>query len=75
MQGRCPIYLKDYFKPNYKIHTRATRQSKILHVPAVGTEIAKPAVGTEIAKTAFYYPRCTVNNELSKYSFLFLQDE
>ena len=32
MQGRCPIYLTDYFKANYQIHTRATRQSKLLHV-------------------------------------------
>ena len=49
--------LKDYFKPNYKIHTRATRQSKFLHVPAVRTEIAKRVV---------YYHVYTTSNELSK---------
>ena len=43
VQGRCPIYFKEYFKFNHQTHARATRQSKLLRVPAVRIEIAKKA--------------------------------
>ena len=56
LQGHCPQYFKEYFKRNNTIHARATRQSKLLH---------PPAVRTEIAKRSFYYYGCTLFNELS----------
>ena len=55
LQGCCPIYFKEYFKFNHQIHARATRQSKLLHMPAVRTEIAKGA---------FYYHDCTIYNNI-----------
>ena len=56
LQGQCPQYFKEYFKRNDTIHARATRQSNLLH---------PPAVRTEIAKRSFYYYGCTLFNELS----------
>ena len=56
LQGQCPQYFKQYFKRNNTIHARATRQSNLLH---------PPAVRTEIAKRSFYYYGCTLFNELS----------
>ena len=56
LQGQCPQYFKEYFKRNNTIHARATRQSKLLH---------PPAVRTEIAKRSFYYYGCPLFNELS----------
>ena len=56
LQGQCPQYFKEYFKRNNTIHARATRQSNLLH---------PPAVRTEIAKRSFYYYGCTLFNELS----------
>ena len=56
LQGQCPQYFKQYFKCNNTIHVRATRQSNLLHLPAVRTEIAK---------RSFYYYGCTLFNELS----------
>ena len=56
LQGRCPQYFKQYFKRNNTIHARTTRQSNLLH---------PPAVRTEIAKISFYYYGCTLFNELS----------
>ena len=65
MQGHCPIYFKDYFKSNHQIHARATRRSKLLHVPAVRTEIVK---------RAFYYRGCTIYNELQvKIEFYYIR--
>ena len=56
LQGQCPQYFKQYFKRNNTIYARATRQSNLLH---------PPAVRTEIAKRSFYYYGCTLFNELS----------
>ena len=56
LQGQCPQYFKQYFKRNNTIHARATRQSNLLH---------PPAVRTEIAKRSFHYHGCTLFNELS----------
>ena len=56
LQGKCPQYFKEYFKRNNTIHAGATRQSNLLH---------PPAVRTEIAKRSFYYYGCTLFNELS----------
>ena len=56
LQGQCPQYFKQYFKRNNTIHARATRQSNLLH---------PPAVRAEIAKRSFYYYGCTLFNELS----------
>ena len=56
LQGQCPQYFKEYFKRNNTIHARATRQSNLLH---------PPAVRTEIAKRSFYYYGCILFNELS----------
>jgi len=56
LQGQCPQYFKEYFKRNNTIHAHATRQSNLLH---------PPAVRTEIAKQSFYYYGCTLFNELS----------
>ena len=39
LQGQCSQYFKQYFKRNNTIHARATRQSNLLHPPAVRTEI------------------------------------
>ena len=55
LQGRCPQYFKQYFKRNNTIHARTTRQSNLLH---------PPAVRTEIAKRSLYYYGCTLFNEL-----------
>ena len=41
LQGRCPQYFEQYFKRNNTIHAHTTRQSNLLHPPAVRTEIAK----------------------------------
>ena len=56
LQGQCPQYFKEYFKLNNTIYARVTRQSNLLH---------PPAVRTEIAKRSFYYYGCTLFNELS----------
>ena len=56
LQCQCPHYFKQYFKRNNTIHARATRQSNLLH---------PPAVRTEIAKRSLYYYGCTLFNELS----------
>jgi len=56
LQGQCPQYFKEYFKRNNTTHARATRQSNLLH---------PPAVRTEIAKRSFYYYGCILFNELS----------
>ena len=41
VEGRCPQYFDGYFTVNSKIHSRATRQSDLLHLPSVRTEVAK----------------------------------
>ena len=56
IEGRCPQYFDGYFTFNNKIHTRATRQRDLLHLPAVRTEVAK---------RSFYYHGCVVFNDFS----------
>ena len=41
IEGRCPQYFDGCFTFNSKIHSRATRQCDLLHLPAVRTEVAK----------------------------------
>ena len=57
IEGRCPQYFDGYFTFNNKIHTRATRQRDLLHLPAVRTEVAK---------RSFYYYGCVVFNDFSR---------
>ena len=56
IEGRCPQYFAGYFTFNSKIHSRATRQRDLLHLPAVRTEVAK---------RSFYYYGCVVFNDIS----------
>ena len=39
--GRCSQYFKNYFVFNEDICARLTRQSDLLHLPAIRTEVAK----------------------------------
>ena len=57
IEGRCPQYFNGYFTFNNKIHTSATRQRDLLHLPAVRTEVAK---------RSFYYHGCVVFNNFSR---------
>jgi hypothetical protein len=41
IDGRCPQYFKNYFVFNKDICKRLTRQSNLLHLPAIRTEIGK----------------------------------
>ena len=41
IHGQCPQYFKDYFVFNKDICARSTRQSNLLHLPAIRTEVAK----------------------------------
>ena len=56
IEGRCPQYFDGYFTFNSKIHSRATRQRDLLHLPAVRTEVAE---------RSFYYYGCVVFNDIS----------
>ena len=56
IEGRCPQYFDGYFTFNNKIHSRATRQRDLLHLPAVRTEVAK---------RSFYYYGYVVFNDIS----------
>ena len=51
IHGRCPQYFKNYFVFNKDICARSTRQSNLLHLPAIRTEVAK---------RSFYYHRSMV---------------
>ena len=55
IEGRCPQYFDGYFTFNNKIHSRATRQRDLLHLPAVRTEVAK---------RSFYCYGCVVFNDI-----------
>ena len=57
LQGRCPQYFKNYFAFNKDIRTRLTRQSNLLHLPAIRTEGAK---------RSFYYHGSMVFNGYCK---------
>ena len=57
IEGRCPQYFDGYFTFNNKIHTRATRQRDLLHLPAARTEVAK---------RSFYYHGCVVFDNFSR---------
>ena len=41
IHGRCPQYFKNYFVFNKDICARSTRQTNLLHLPAIRTEVAK----------------------------------
>ena len=41
IHGRCPQCFKNYFVFNKDICARLTRQSNLLHLPAIRTEVAK----------------------------------
>ena len=49
LQGQCPQYFKEYFKRNNTIHARATRQSNLLHAPAVRTRSQNDSSITMVA--------------------------
>ena len=57
IKGHCPQFFNKYFTFNNAIHSRITRQSNMLHLPRVRTEMAKKS---------FYYHGCIVFNRLSK---------
>ena len=44
MDGRCPQYFKNYFVFNKDIFARSTRQSNLLHLSAMRTEVARRSV-------------------------------
>ena len=53
--GRCPQYhFKEYFVFNKDICTRSTRQSNVLHLPAIRTEVAK--------RSFYYHGRMVFNS-------------
>ena len=52
IHGRCPQCFKNYFVFNKDICTRSTRQSNLLHLPAIRTEVVK---------RSFYYHGSIVN--------------
>ena len=56
IEGRRSQYFDGYFTFNSKIHSRATKQRFLLHLPAVKTEVAK---------RSFYYYGCVVFNDIS----------
>ena len=41
IHGRCPQCFKNYFVFNKDICARSTRQSNLLHLPAIRTEVAR----------------------------------
>ena len=41
IHGRCPQYFENYFVFNKDICARSTRQSNLLHLRAIRTEVAK----------------------------------
>ena len=57
IHGRCPQYFKNYFVFNKDICGRSSRQSNLLHLPAIRTEVAK---------RFFYYHRSMVFNSYCK---------
>ena len=57
IHGRCPQYFKNYFIFNKDICARSTRQSNLLHLPAIRTEVAKGS---------FYYHGSMVFNSYCK---------
>ena len=57
LHGRYPQYFKNYFVFNNDICVRSTRQSNLLHLPAMRTEVAK---------RSFYYHGSMVFNSYSK---------
>ena len=56
IEGRCPQYFLGYFTFNSKIHSGATRQRDLLHLPTIRTEVAK---------RSFYYYGCVIFNDIS----------
>ena len=56
ISGRCPQFFVNYFSFNKTISSRVTRQSNILHLARVRTEIAK---------RSFYYNGCKIYNAKS----------
>ena len=55
--GQWPQYFKNYFVFNKDICVRSTRQSNLLHLPAMRTEVAK---------RSFYYHGSMVFNSYCK---------
>ena len=58
LRGQCPQYFTQYFKCNNTrhMHSNIARQSNLLQLPAVRTEVAKKS---------FYHYDCTLFNKLS----------
>ena len=54
ISGRCPQFLVNYFSFNKTISSRVNRQSNLLHLPRVRTEIV-----------SFYYNGCKIYNAKS----------
>ena len=57
LHGRCPQYFKNYFVFNKDICARSTRQSNLLHLAAIRTEVAK---------RSFFYHESMVFNSYCK---------
>ena len=56
IHGRCPQYFKNYFVFNKDVCARSTRQSNLLHLPAIRTEVAKRSFsypGSVVFKSGF----------------------
>ena len=58
LAGPCPQHFINYFKHNKDVCVRSTRQSKLLHLPAVRTEVAK---------RSFYYHGFSVYNNFKSF--------
>ena len=54
IHGRCLQYFKNFFVFNEDICTRSTRQSNLLHLPAIRTEVAK--------RSFYYHGRMVFNS-------------
>ncbi len=54
IKGQCPQYFKNYFNFNRDVCSRITRQSNLLHLPTVKSNIVKGS---------FYYHGCKVFNQ------------
>ena len=41
IKGHCPQFFKNYFTFNSSVHNRITRETNMLHLPRVRTDLAK----------------------------------
>ena len=59
MDGRCPQYFKNYFVFNKDICARSTRQSNLLHLSAMRTEVARRSFFLPWKYGFYNYCNCT----------------